>query len=234
MRIRKTAYVCGGTTLAVIDMENATNTYTKWWWLRFDQIAHWSARERRAFLAFLLVFVGKATLFASVGWGLLFKLNVLEPGPRLLFSWLVALSGSLFGLRGLTTQLFRDVVMAGDDAAAGRLGGRVYLPTDKSSIAGMWWFLDKTPWRTKAQLSAQRRMVPIFLVLLFLTFLPALYFLKNLGASEGVAILIVLLTVVPIDLYVTRRTAIRFWPDLIQQADADAISRPDEDEPPRI
>jgi hypothetical protein len=206
--------------------------WTKWWWLRMDQIADWSADERRAFVAFTLTWIGKATLFASLGWGILLGLQVLSPGSSLLFSWLVALSGSLFGLRALTTQLFRDTVMTGDDAAATRLGGRVYLPTNESWI-GSSWFLDKSIGITEAQREAQRRMALIFLVILLLTFLPSTYLLMAFGASEGLALLIVLLTILPADLYAARRVSIFVWPDLIKKADDDAIARENEINPPR-
>jgi hypothetical protein len=197
-----------------------------------DQIADWSGDERRAFVAFMLTWIGKATLFASLGWGILLGLQVLSPGSSLLFSWLVALSGSLFGLRALTTQLFRETVMNGDDAAANRLGGRVYLPTNESWI-GSSWFLDKSIGITEAQHEAQRRMALIFLVILLLTFLPSTYLLMAFGASEGPALLVVLLTILPADLYAARRVSILFWPDLIKKADDDAIARENEINPPR-
>jgi hypothetical protein len=195
------------------------NRWTKWWWLRIDQIAHWSADERRASVTFLLTWIVTATLAALWGWGVLSLLHVLNSEAALLFSFFVALSGTLFGLRWLTTLLFGDTVMDGDDAAAARLGGRVHLPTNEPLIRGSWWFLDKRIGLTEAQRTAQRRMMVVFLVVLLLTFLPAVYLLIDFGASEGLALLIVLLTVLPTELYAARRISIWCWPDLIKKAE---------------
>jgi hypothetical protein len=209
------------------------NRWTKWWWLRIDQIASWSRRERRAAVAFVLTWLVTASLSAVWGWALLVGLHVLDHESRLLFSFLVALSGILFGLRTLTTVLFRDIVMSGDDAAAGRLGGRVYLPTNEAWIKGTWWFLDKSIGLTETQRSAQRRTLTIFIVILLLTFLPSLHLLTALGASEGETLLIGSLTVLPAELYIARRIAKWCWPDLIEKADKHAVTDWNKDIPPR-
>jgi hypothetical protein len=120
--------------------------------------------------------------------------------------------------------------MDGDDAAADRLGGRVYLPISEPSVG---WFFDRSTGKTEAQRVAQRRMAVIFIPILLVTFLPSVYLLMNLGMSEGLALLIVLLTILPADLYAVRRIAIWWWPDLVRQADKDTISRENGINPPR-
>ena len=207
-------------------MADETNGWTRWWWLRMDQMGAWSGDERLAFVTFVLTWVGISTLFASYGWSILLGLKVLGPTTSLLFSWFVSLSGCLFCTRVQTTQLFRDIVVNGDDAAATRLRGRVYLPTNNA-----WWFLDRRLRGTKAQLEARQRIGLIFIVILLLTFLPSVYLLMHFGASEGLALLIVLFTMLPSDLYAAHGIAI--WPELVRQADKDAIAKENEINPPR-
>jgi hypothetical protein len=105
-------------------VENA-NKWTKWWWVRLYQIPSWSSDERRAFWAFVVTFFIAALILTYPV--LLFFNNVLEQDPKKnLLIWLILMwPVTLPGLRGLTSNIFPDSVIRGDDAAAVRLSGRV-------------------------------------------------------------------------------------------------------------
>jgi hypothetical protein len=112
--------------------------WTKWWWLRVDQLGQWSVEERRA-----VGLVALTWFVASVVWSypVLYFLNRvfrLDFETSLVVSLVFALLTNIPALRGLVTTLFPRAIRLGDDAAALRLGGQVYLPKNEFWIRGFW------------------------------------------------------------------------------------------------
>jgi hypothetical protein len=218
--------------LTVAEPENG---WTKWWWLRLDQLSSWSIEEWRAFLAFAVTFVTAALILSYPT--LLVLNNVLElnRNKSLPICLILVCLFTLPALRGLTSSVFPRLVIKGDDAAAARLGGRVYLPTDEFWIRQFWW-IDLSLAEGKWSVEQTKVRARIFLIA-FCTFVPvfgilALQLISG-GISERIAALIALVVTMPPSLYVGRKICISRWPALVQKADDDAVERTKSSIPPR-
>jgi hypothetical protein len=212
-------------TEGMLTVTEPENGWTKWWWLRLDQLLNWSIEERRAFLAFAGTFVTAALVLSYPT--LLVLNNVLElnRNKSLLICFILVFLFTLPALRGLTSSVFPGLVVKGDDAAAARLGGRVHLPTNEVWIRRFWWIdlslaegkwsVEQTKVRARIFLIAFCAFVPVFGVL-------ALQLVSG-GIGEPVAALIALVVTMPPSLYVGRKICISRWPALVQKADDDAV-----------
>lgn len=155
---------------------------------------------------------------------------------RSLMVWLVvAWPINIPGLRGLTSTFFPSAVIHGDDAAAARLGGRVYLPTNEFWIRGFWW-VDATPIRgawSDEQMKVRERIFAIALCIFVPAFLMLARALTVNGLSMRMSALIAFVLTMPCALYAGRRISIRRWPDLVGKADDDAVKLDNRSVPPR-
>jgi hypothetical protein len=207
-------------------MTDGTNQWTKWWWLRLDQIVDWSADEWRAFAAFMFIWTSEAAVFALIAW------IKLRPAPWLV-GFFIVLPLTFFGLRGITTGFFRNTITRGDDAAAARLSGRVSLPTNESWIRATWWIDTRNTSGTEAQKGARRWMMGISCLVLLFAFLMLDLILKAFGVSDRPAAIISLTTMLIPAFYAGRRISVLSRPELIEKADEDAIAQENRVVPPR-
>ncbi len=213
-------------------MADGSNSWTKWWWLRVDQMTGWSGDEWKAFAAFMFIWLAQAIFYAILGLRVVLKTLPFSLASGLLVSFLVAALLSFIGLRSMTATFFGKTVIKGDDAAAARLGGRVHLPTNESWIKATWW-IDTRPYGRGTRVNAERRMMLVSCLVFIPFFLLLARLLMDDGISERIAALIGLIVVAPIALYAGRRISIQFWPDLIKQADEQAIAMENKLVPPR-
>ena len=215
--------------------ENSQKGWTRWWWLRFDQAGQWSAIERRAVHRFLLTWAFAAMVTGLPAW--LFLNDYLQLGTkRSLIVWLiVAWPLNLPGLRGLASTLFPRAVVGGDNAAAERLGGCVYLPTNEFWIRGFWW-IDALPikgsWSTE-QMQVRERALLIALCIFVPTLLVIACEMMSRGVSERSSALFAFLLAAPTALYSARRISVARWPALVKKADDDAVRLANKSVPPR-
>jgi hypothetical protein len=209
--------------------------WTKWWWLRIDQLMNWSIDEKHAFLAFVATFVTAALI---VSYPVFLFLNNFLDLPReasrlicLILVWPIVLPS----LRGLTSSVFPHIVIKGDDAAAARLGGRVFLPLNEFWIRGFWW-IDLSLASGKFSDEQTKVRARIFCIA-FVVFVPVFSLLAlqliGSGISERAAALIAFVVAAPLATYAGRRMCISRWPDLAQKADDDAVERMKNSIPPR-
>jgi hypothetical protein len=109
--------------------------WSKWWWLQIYSIPTWSADERRAAGAFSVTFLATFLFMGLVlGYFILrlqFALNV-----ALIASTAVSLFFVTRYVRGMATDFFPNTIRKGDEAAAKRVGGTVFLPDESP---GLWW-----------------------------------------------------------------------------------------------
>lgn len=201
------------------------NQWSKWWWLRVSSIPDWSADELRAaatFCATCLV----ACLFLSI----LFAacLSSLRLGFGLTFSVSagIALMTTLPVLRDLTTDLFPNAIRKGDQAAAGKVGGEVFLSDEKQPT--LWW-CDYHPGAShKISWEEQNIKIAIFLIAI-LIYLPCMYYLSpylmgRFGLTESTSLLATM-PMLPVSLAIGRKLSIRIWPDIAKRAEQNAIAR---------
>ena len=208
-------------------MTDATNNYSKWWWLRLDQMVNWSADEWRAFAAFVITWTLMVAMLA-----LLARLK-LQSAPWL-GGFLLILPLSFTGLRDIAAGLFSKTITKGDDAAAARLGGRVYLPTNGSWVRATWW-IDTHAYSsgTEAQKRARRRMLGISFLILIPAFISFALLLERFGVGERLAAVVSLTATIIPAFYAGRRICVMSWPMLIDEADNDAIAAENDLVPPR-
>ncbi len=211
------------------------DAWTKWWWLRADHVRAWSADERRAFVVLLLTWIVTATPFSLVVWSVLLRLVSMSSVTSLTASLLVALAIGFPGLRGLASSIFPEIIASGDDAAAARLGGKVYLPTDERWVRGLWW-LDPSAgvsdWSAE-QVKVRQRIFGIGLFIFLSCFLSVASLLMACGMSERIAAIVSFVTTMPAALYAARQITKTNWPDLIRKADDDAVKLANKAVPPR-
>jgi hypothetical protein len=209
--------------------------WTKWWWLRFGQVGAWSGDERRAFGFFILTWGMAVAISAYPALILFTKLLGLSPKGSVIVWLIIAWPINLPGLRGLTSTLFPRTVIRGDDAAARRLGGRVFLPTNEFWIRNLWWIdvsLAKGIWSDE-QMKVRGRTFLVSLCIFVPAFLIVASQLMSFGISERVSALIAFALIVPCALYAGRRFLILRWPDLVKKADDDAVAIVNRSIPPR-
>ena len=167
----------------------------------------------------------------------LFLNDYLQLGTkRSLIVWLiVAWPLNLPGLRGLASTLFPRAVVGGDNAAAERLGGCVYLPTNEFWIRGFWW-IDALPikgsWSTE-QMQVRERALLIALCIFVPTLLVIACEMMSRGVSERSSALFAFLLAAPTALYSARRISVARWPALVKKADDDAVRLANKSVPPR-
>lgn len=209
--------------------------WTKWWWLRFDQVGAWSGDERRA-LGFFILTWGMAVAISAYP-ALIFFNKVLGLSRKgSVIVWLiVAWPINLPGLRSLTSTLFPRTVIRGDDAAARRLGSRVFLATNEFWIRNFWWIdvsLAKGTWSDE-QNTVRGRTLSVSLCIFVPVFLIVAGQLMSFGMSERISALIAFVLIMPCALYTGRRFSILRWPDLVKKADDDAVAIVNRSIPPR-
>jgi hypothetical protein len=192
--------------------------WSKWWWLRIDQIGAWSADERRAFGVFLLAWVVTALPFAIFGWVGLLRLTPINSAGASLISIFVALLANFPGVRRLASSQFPEIIIKGDDASAARMGGQVYLPSNERWIRGSWWLNSiglVSDWSPEQKTVRAR----IYGIALFV-FTPSFAWLASLltpyFASKGLAAAISLLVTAPSALLLAHSIAKSQWPDLVK------------------
>lgn len=216
--------------------EGGQRGWTRWWWLRVDQVGEWSRIELRAALYFFLTWTFAVIATGVPAW--FFLNDYLRLGPqRSLVVWLiVAWPLNLPGLRGLASTLFPQAVISGDDAAAERLGGRVYLPTNEFWIRNFWW-IDALPiagsW-TDNQMRVRERTLLIAFCVFVPTLLAVAGGMMSQGISERSSALFAFLLAAPVALYSARRVSIARWPELVRKADDDAVRLANGSVPPRV
>jgi hypothetical protein len=210
--------------------------WTKWWWTRVDQIGQWSADERRAVALIALTWCVASVICSYPALYFLVRVVHLRFGTSLLISFAFALVTNIPAHRGLATTLFPRTIRSGDDAAALRLGGRVYLPTSEFWIRGFWW-IDTTTARgdwSNEQMKVRLRILFISFLIFVPVFLAEAALMMAWGASELVAALVGTAVNLPLACYTGRRIAVRLWPELVQKADDDAVRSANRSIPPRL
>jgi hypothetical protein len=204
-------------------MQDAINTWTKWWWLRLHQWGIWSSEERRASmvlwltplvstLAVFFLFLGTTqTLHLGSPWNLAMPLAA---------AILVAVPGG----RGLASEFFHTTVKAGDAAAARRLGEWVPDQIDRPLFPSLWWLDYRTLGRNwSPEEIATRRTIWGFTLILFLgETAVALTFLRDMNQQR---VALGLLVGLALSLYASRRFCDWVWPDDFKRADALAYER---------
>jgi hypothetical protein len=214
-------------------MSNATNNYTRWWWLRLDQMISWSADEWKAFAALIVTCLAQAAVYAIMGLRVTIRIAPSFEASVLLAAF-VALAFSFIGLRSMTAIFFKNTIVKGDDAAASRMKGTVFLPTNETWIKATWWINYYPIGGTTAQVEARRRMLPLSLLFFLLGFCAVSGVLMIFGVSERTAALVAFVTTVFPAFYSGRCISVINWPDLIKRGDEDAIAQENRSVPPRI
>jgi hypothetical protein len=142
---------------------------------------------------------------------------------------------SLPTLRSLTSNIFPNLATRGDDAAAVRLGGRVYLPSNEFWIRGFWWIdisLVKGNWSDEQAKVRGRIFIIAFCIFVPVFCLLAVQLISH-GIRERIAALVAVAASMPPALYAARRICIACWPALVQKADNDAVELINRSVPPR-
>jgi hypothetical protein len=125
----------------------------------------------------------------------------------------------------MTTYFFPVTVKRGDEAAAKGLGGTVVLP---AKSPGLWW-LDFG--RSTRNVSRDERFTKLaFFLIAMLIFCPsALYFPPHLvvwlDVSKRTWILAIMVTMLPLSLFIGRKLSTWIWSDVVRRADQNAFAR---------
>jgi hypothetical protein len=200
-------------------MLHSSNTGTKWWWLRIDQISNWSAEEGRGARAIGLTFVGVSILSFFCCFALLLRFDV-GATLRVIVSLVIALVLTLAYARQIAGDLFPALVQAGDAAAAHRLGGWELGMSDPLPFLSIWWLDYKFThgWSTEERWT-RNAILAIAAVLFLAPFSFELRFLENLGVSKNTSAVILVLIVLPLTLCLSRLICVLMWPDYVRRAD---------------
>jgi hypothetical protein len=197
-------------------------------------IRSWSPNECRAFSAFALTFFGAAVVFGVLT-SLFYAAFHLEVRASYLIWFALTLTAAGPSLRNLTTSLFPNIVRKGDDDAATRLGGRVYLPTNKFWIRNFWWLdlsLASSKWSPEENFIRGRMFLIGFFISLPLLLLVG-WVMTEFGFNERVALITSLLAALPPAFYGARKICISSWPVISQKAEDAAVNRDNQSIPPR-
>jgi hypothetical protein len=197
--------------------------WSKWWWFQLYSLPAWSADERRAAIVHavtaLAVFLVTWATFAFFIAAMKFEFNV-----TLIVSFLIVLLGLGRTIARVADNIFPDTVAKGDQAAARRVGSKVYFPDESP---GIWW----TSYRTMGNKSQEEDFVVrvvycVALPILFPTLLilpPLLRILFEL--DKRTSILATMVTTVPLAFVFGRKICAWGWPDISGKADANAWAR---------
>jgi hypothetical protein len=197
--------------------------WSKWWWLQIYSIPRWSPDERRAASAFAVTFL---VAFLFMGSLLSFYISVLrfELYVTLTASIAISLWLATSSVRRMASEFFPGTIKRGDEAAAKRLGGTVFLPDENP---GLWWIdYNATYNRSNEETFTVRVIFCIALPLCFLALIsvpPRLQVL--LDVSKRASILATFALVVPLCFFIARRLTAWMWPDVVRRADANAFAR---------
>jgi hypothetical protein len=197
--------------------------WSKWWWLKIYSISTWSPDERRAAGAIWGTFLVAFLLVASV---FVVSISTLKFDPKVASVGAIAVSLLIVapGMRGLASNFFPNTIKRGDEAAAKRTGGTVFLPEESP---GLWWLTSDGI----GPYSREERFIALMIFLIaMLIFCPtALYFPPRLMAwfdlSKRTAILSIMLTVGPLSYFIGRRLSTWLWPDATRTAHENAWAR---------
>ncbi|MGJ4945663.1 hypothetical protein ACQR1W_34240 [Bradyrhizobium sp. HKCCYLS1011] len=203
------------------------NQWSKWWWLRVSSIPHWSSDERRAAATFCVTCL-VACLFLSVVFAGCISPLRFSFDLTLSVSFGIALLATVPNLRGLTTALFPNTIQKGDQAAADRVGGEVFLPDEK--IKPTLWWCDYHPGAShNISWEEQHIKIAIFLIAI-LIFFPCIlylprYLMERFGLTQSSSLVAIILAILPLSLIVARKLSIRIWPDIARRAEENAVAR---------
>jgi hypothetical protein len=200
------------------------NTWTKWWWLRVDQLQSWSVDERRAGRAFVLTFFGLSLLISIALLSLMLGLHF-GSGLSVGISILVSLVLAPLYVRGVAGDMLSTIVRAGDVAAAKRMGGWVpEFPDDSVFLTELltpWWLEYKYTYGWSPEERWTRNAIFVIASVLFLVSFSLVFnFLQSLGLSKTSSGLIHILIVLPLTLFLARRFCVWMWPEYVRRADA--------------
>jgi hypothetical protein len=198
--------------------------WSKWWWLRLYLILTWSADERRAAAAFYGTFL---TSFLFMGGIMTFYISTLKFDLNVTLSASIAISLLIAvpRIRGLASEIFPATVKNGDEAAAKRVGGKVFLPDESP---GLWWinFGAGTGMISREE---QFVRIAIFLIAMLIFCPSALYFPPHLmvwlDVSKRTSILATMVTMLPLSFFIGRKLTTWMWPDEVRTADENAFAR---------
>jgi hypothetical protein len=203
--------------------QNNRNTWTKWWWLRVDHVKQWSIGERRAGRVLAFTFAG-LLLFALAATFVLLMVLKLGVTQGVAASIPISVTLTLIFARGIANDMFSGVVQAGDAAAAERLGGWIPDPTD--TPPSLWWLDYEVTGRCSPEEYWTRNVIFAIAAVLFLAPLAfELQTLKAFGIGKGTSALVLVLVVLPLTLYLSRRFCVWMWPEYVKRADALAHQR---------
>jgi hypothetical protein len=197
--------------------------WSKWWWLQIYSIPTWSADERRAAGAFGATFLA-AFLFMGSLLGFYISILKFELYVTLTASIAISLWLVIPNVHGMASEIFPGTIKKGDEAAAKRAGGTVFLPDESP---GLWWIDWRATYNRSDEETFTRRV--IFCIALPIFFPAALFFPPHLmvwfDVSKRTSILATLVTMLPLCFFIGRKLTAWMWPDVVRRADENAFAR---------
>jgi hypothetical protein len=190
-----------------------------------DHVKKWSVEERRAGKVLALTFVSVLLFSFAVTLVLLLVLHI-EPAQGVAASIPISIALMLLYARGIANDIFSDVVQTGDAAAAKRVGGWIPGPTDEPGSSSLWWLDYKLTYRWSAEEIWTRNAIFAIAAVLFLfPFAFELQLLEAFGMNKKTSAVVLVLVVLPLTLYLSRRFCAWMWPEYVKRADALARER---------
>lgn len=197
--------------------------WSKWWWVQIYLIPRWSLDERRAFYAFSLVFL-TIFLFGVLVSHILFSGLHFESYVTLAGSITIALYLAIPNIRGITSEMFSTIIKKGDEAAAKRVGGTVWLSDENP---GLWWLDYRFTYRWSHEERWTRNAIFAIAFSIFVT--SALFLIPHLTTwfefSKRTSILITMVMWLPLSFYIGRQFCAWQWPEFVKRADDNAVAR---------